>query len=445
VLVYCLGAAVLLALVMALTSGYDRHPDESNHLAAAVYYRDHFLPPVIGDPAVRDSYSVWGVSYLNYHWAEYFFAGKFAFLISPIVHDAKLGARLFNVFLFAMLAALFVYRLREGRELFIIASFLLVTPQVWYIFSYSNNDAFALFVAVLAAYQLAFPRSQFRKFLESHDVAPALPGGLVFGLLAGLLLVCKPNYWVFLLFAAVWLLLSFPLNRRSIQNYAVVSLAALCVFGFRVGLDLYVNGETNFAGASYINYFFNGLETKPGKLLAYQEEIAEPDFKPSTMQRERYSSRPDINMRAKGVTAFDMLKQWRWHVVSFESFTGVYGYMSIFAPTWYYKVMFLLYSLFVFYVAAAIMASRDRAAILQGVLTAITCGLSILISFYLSWSYAFQAQGRYLFPIVPMAALLVYANRKHLHGWVVNGFIAISFALSVWSFVFVGLAKINGE
>jgi hypothetical protein len=435
----------LLAFVMALASGYDRHPDEANHLSAAVYYRNHFLPPAIGDPAVRESYSVWGVSYLNYHWAEYFFAGKFALLVSPVIHDARLGARLFNVFLFFVLAAFFAYRFREEDEVFIIPCFLLVTPQVWYVFSYSNNDAFALFISVLAVYQIAFPRSLFRKFLESKNIAAALPGGLIFGLLAGLLLVCKPNYWVFLLFAAAWLLLSSPLKRRSIQKYAVVSLAALCVFGFRVGLDLYVNGETNFAGASYINYFFNGLETKPGKLLAYQEEIAEPDFKPSTLERDRYRSRPDINMRAKGVTIREMLYEWRWHIVSFESLTGVYGYMNIFAADRYYKAMFLLYLLFGAYLAAMIIMGRDRQAILQAVLTTAGGAVSVLISFYLSWNYAFQAQGRYFFPALPMIALLTFSNRKRLHSRLVNGFVLAAFALSVWSFVFVGLAKINDQ
>lgn len=445
ILPLCFGIAVLFALIMAVTSGYNHHPDEANHLSAAVYYRDHFLPPEIGDPAVRDSYSAWGVSYLNYHWAEYFIAGKFAFLVSPLVQDARLGARLFNVFLLAVLAAFFIYRFRSDRELFIIPCFLLITPQVWYVFSYCNNDAFALFVSVLAAYQIAFSRSLFRKFLDSRKLAAAPLGGITLGLLAGLLLVCKPNHWVFLLFAAAWLLLNFPVDRSTLQKYGVVTLVALSVFAFRVGLDLSVNGETNFAGASYINYFFNGLESRPGKLLAYQEEIAEPNFKPSTLESERYSSRPDINMRAKGVPASALLSEWRWHVLSFESFTGVYGYMNIFGPNWYYRAMFILYSLLVLYVITAVAISKDRNWVKQVALTAAASAISIILSFYLSWSYAFQAQGRYLFPIIPMVALLVYSNRRHLDGRLMNGLIAVSFVLSVWSFVFVGLARINGS
>ena len=70
----CLAIALILSAAMALTSEFNRHPDEIHHFEAAKYYVNHFLPPVIGDAAVRDSYSVYGVSYLNYHWLEYLLA-----------------------------------------------------------------------------------------------------------------------------------------------------------------------------------------------------------------------------------------------------------------------------------------------------------------------------------------------------------------------------------
>jgi hypothetical protein len=119
--------------------------------------------------------------------------------------------------------------------------------------------------------------------------------------------------------------------------------------------------------------------------------------------------------------------------------------MNIFAADRYYKAMFLLYLLFGAYLAAMIIMGRDRQAILQAVLTTAGGAVSVLISFYLSWNYAFQAQGRYFFPALPMIALLTFSNRKRLHSRLVNGFVLAAFALSVWSFVFVGLAKINDQ
>ncbi|MBI4179748.1 hypothetical protein HY522_10045, partial [bacterium] len=68
VLKVCLIIAPTLSAIMALTSGYNRHPDEYMHFEAAKYYIHHFFPPEIGDPSVANSYSYWGVSYLNYFW-----------------------------------------------------------------------------------------------------------------------------------------------------------------------------------------------------------------------------------------------------------------------------------------------------------------------------------------------------------------------------------------
>ncbi len=440
---YFLLAAIFLSFLMALASNYDRHPDEANHLSAAFYYIDHFLPPEIGDPAVRESYSVWGISYLNYHWVEYFLAGKFTFLISPIVRDPIVAARFFNVFLFALLAALFLYRSKEDHSEFIIPCFLLVTPQIWYVFSYSNNDAFAFFVSLLLVYQLGYPKSFLHEYLNSGSFSSKAIGGIFAGILGGLLLICKPNYWVVVIFAALWLLISSPLNTLALKKYTFTALIALTVFSFRIGLDLHVNGETHFSGFSYINYFLGGFETKQSKLLAYQEEIASYELKPSTLANDLANSRTEVKLRAKGTTAAEMFSKWRWHKMSFDSFAGGYAYMSLWGPIWYYRAMFLLFSAFGLYLAVRIFASKDRSALRQLAVVVFGSLLTLFISFYLSWNYAFQPQGRYLFPAIAMVALLVYSNRELFHNFVVNAFLFAAFCLSVYSFVFVALASIN--
>ncbi len=445
VLKYFLVIAIVLSASMALVSNYNRHPDEPNHLSAALFYTNHFLPPVIGDPAVRESYSVWGVSYLNYHWAEYFFAGKFVFLVSPLLRDPVTAARSFNVFLFASLAGLFFIHSRDDNTEFIIPCFLLITPQIWYIFGYSNNDAFALFVSLLITHQIAYSKSWLREFLQSDTLMSKLRGGILSGTLIGLLLICKPNYWVFLMFAALWMLVSFPLNTLSVKKYALMALVAASICAFRVGLDIYVNNETNFAGASYINYFFGGFEQGKGKLLAYQDEIAEYEFKPSTLENDLPNSRAEVKLRAKGTTLVEMFTKWKWHKLAFESFVGGYGYMNLWASKGYYYAMLILYFLFGAYLVSMIILSKNREAITQLGLFILGAVTTVLISVYLSWNYAFQPQGRYLFPVIAMLGLLVHANRHILHGFVVNAFLVAAFCLSAYSFIFVALAKINGE
>ncbi|MEJ7848065.1 MAG: hypothetical protein WKF92_08265 [Pyrinomonadaceae bacterium] len=438
----CLCFAVILSAAMALKSEYNRHPDEIHHFEAAKYYQTHFFPPAIGVPSVRDSYSTYGVSYLNYHWAEYFFAGKFMLLISPLIQSPLIAARFFSVFLFSILAGLFIYRSQDNSAVFIITSFLLITPQIWYVFSYVNNDAFALFVSVAAAYQLAYPKSLLNKFLETIIFREGLWGRIWFGFLAGLLLIVKPNYWTFLIFITLWLAAAFPFNARILKKFAFMFLIAVAVLTFRISLDFYVNGETNFVGFSYINKFFGSLETT-GKLLAFQEEIAEYPYRPSTLEKDLTNSHFGMKLKDKGVSLPQMFTQWKWHETSFNSFVGGYGYMNIWASGRFYKLMLLLYLGFGAYIIFSIIRVRDRKALKQFAIVTFGFFLTLFVSVMLSWIYAFQAQGRYFFPVIPMIGLFMYANRQLLNNSVVHAFLILTFLMSVYSFIFIGLARIN--
>lgn len=435
-------AAIILSALMALTSNFNRHPDEVHHLAAAQYYTNHFFPPEIGDPAVRDSYSIFGVSYLNYHWAEYFVAGKFMLLVSPVVQDPLIAARFFSVFLFAALAIFFIYRSKSDNSEFIIPCFLLITPQIWYVFGYVNNDAFALFISLLAAYQIAFPASVLNKFLVSEAFTEKISGGVLFGILCGLLLIVKPNYWTFLVFIFLWLLSAFPFNARILKKLAFMFLIAAAVLTFRVGLDFYVNGETNFVGFSYVNKVFGNVESQ-GKLLAYQEQIAEYSRRPSTLENDLINSDPDLRLKDKGLSLAQLFTEKKWHESSFKSFLGVYGYMNIWASGRYYLPFILLYLAFGLYAIFAVIRSRDKKSVVQLAITALGSFLTVFVSVMLSWIYAYQPQGRYLFPGIGMIGLFVYANRRHLNNLIVHAFIAGAFLFSVYSFIFWGLRMIN--
>lgn len=436
-------AAIGLAFAMALIGKYDSHPDEKEHFEATRYYFDHFLPPVIGDPAVRASYSFWGDSYLNYHWVEYLFAGKFALLLSSPGVSQLIAARLFQFFLFACLSTLFFYRAGNVRQEFIIPSFLLITPQIWYIFSYINNDAFAFVISILLSYQVACTNSSFNKFLQAGQMSEKYFSGVLVGLLAGALLTCKPNYWVFLIFISLWVLFDKPLNLHRLRRFAFILLIAVLFVGFRIKLDYHVNGETNFVGLSYINYVFSDYENKQGKLHAYQEEVADICCKPSTLRNNLMNSYPSLKLKAKGTPFAGLFYKYDWHRYSFYSFVGLYGYMAVSAGPNYYRCMLLLYAIFTLYLVLSVIRSRNGQAIGQLLITAFGCFLSAFVSVMMSWSYAFQPQGRYLFPIIGMIGLLVYSNRQNLHNWILHGFILAAFLLSLYSFVFVGLQKLK--
>lgn len=443
--------AILLSLAMALISDYNSHPDEIHHFLAAKYYKTNFLPPVIGDPAVRDTYSNYGVSYLNYHWIEYILAGKFALIISPLITNELIAVRLFNVFLFLILAIFFIYKSREDLQNLIFLCFFLISPQIWYIFGYINNDAFALFITIITAYQLGSEKSLFNKFVESSEFFSKLPGGILFGILVGLLLILKTNFFTFILFIFLWLVFNKPFTKRTkpfvdfnrLKKYALITLIAFSVLGFRIGMDFYVNDETNFVGLSYVNYISGNFEDKQNKLLKYQDDVAEYPYKPSTLENDLKNSDPPMKLKAKGYGYFHIFSKWKWHEMAFKSTVGTYGWMSIYASGWFYLLVGLLYLIFGVYLIYAILSSRNSESIVQLAVVLLASFLTIFVSTYLSWTYAIQAQGRYFFPIIGMLALLVYKNHKYLHNFFVNAFIVATFLLSVYSFIFVGLMRIN--
>ena len=66
----------------------------------------------------------------------------------------------------------------------------------------------------------------------------------------------------------------------------------------------------------------------------------------------------------------------------------------------------------------------------------------LLVSTFRSWFYDFQPQGRYLFPILGMAALGIYQFREKLNGYLPNTIFFLFWVLSFYSFVYQGLFRL---
>lgn len=146
----CLIVVLTLVTVMAYISHNNAHPDEYVHVAAVEYYKNHWLPPEILSDEIRCTYSPYGVSRLNSDEIYYFLAGKFSWLADNYFLDKYRNNRLFGV---VLLLCILLYTLKniDGR---LVALPFLVSPQVWYLFSYTNSDAFALVATYAAGCQI---------------------------------------------------------------------------------------------------------------------------------------------------------------------------------------------------------------------------------------------------------------------------------------------------
>ena len=195
-----LAAGLILAMTAISTTRVSVHPDEFSHLQAYEYYLDHVLPPAVKDPATVSSTSVWGFSYLFELDVVYDIAAHATTAVRAWAGNNLTAARMFQVTLWAILCVLAICRLRWS----IVLCVTLLSPQIWYVFSYWNADAFALFLALVAACLIADKSSGLHTFLCHGERRVA---AWIVAICLGLIIVSKTNYLpvvpVFLIWLAV--------------------------------------------------------------------------------------------------------------------------------------------------------------------------------------------------------------------------------------------------
>lgn len=240
----CLIVVLTLVTVMAYISHNNVHPDEYVHVAAVEYYKSHWLPPEILSDEIRCTYSSYGVSRLNSDEIYYFLAGKFAWLADNHFLDKYRNNRLFGVF---MLLCILMYALKSvaGR---LVALPFLVSPQVWYLFSYTNSDAFALLTTYAAGCQIVREKSALNRYLFQQDVNVSVLYGIIPGFFLGVLLLLKHNYLAFVLFALLcyvcyyFFKIEAEYRKKYLTRLGVVCLMGVVLFCSKKGVDVMVNG-----------------------------------------------------------------------------------------------------------------------------------------------------------------------------------------------------------
>lgn len=415
---------LVLITAMAVISKRNSHPDEYVHLAAASYYQDNWLPPDIEDEDIEDTYSVYGMSRLNNGEIYYLLAGKAANFFQALNIGKLLSLRLFNVLLFSLIVIYTVYS-APARA---VALPFLISPQIWYIFSYCTSDAFALFICFIAGCELVRPGSILNKALDSDSIVKRILPTLSVALLIGLLLLLKKNYYPFIAFFYICLLWRiFKSDSPGSRSTAIIRIIVLTVLaigfaGIRIGMDYYVNGPD-----------------RQEKIMAMQEKTAHKWYKPST---ELQNKHVHLYQKERGVPLKTLVFKANWFEKSFQTAVGMYGYFTIIAPDRYYEIAkwFALILLVYTYSNIFIRGSIEDSilAVFVGMLSVALIGVSL----YHSWTMDFQAQGRYLFPILSMFGLLLGRCRMFFDTRLFVLSISQLYLLGLYSFIFIALVNI---
>ncbi len=415
---------LLLITVIAATTVDRYHPDEHAHVAAAEYYKEHWIPPLVEDESIRHTYSVYGASRLNSGEIYYFFAGKFAKLLEILPFEGFLPYRLFNVFLFGLI---WLRTMREPQTR-LLAFIFLISPQLWYAFSYCTSDAFALFVAFGAGCQVLCKDSFLNRFLREPFSLKRLVGGLTAGLCLGLLFLLKANFYPFVagLFVVMfvsWLKYGADIGKKQfLRRISVVCLVAICILGVHKGIDISVNGFD-----------------KHERVVALANEIADPLFNMTSPLDVRS---PLLTIKERGQSLHMLLFGHRWIEKSFRSAFGVYGHTIIMGPEGFYDgVRWLGLAFFVFFFGSVFLKSPGLHKLEALVLLGISAAL-VGASIHHSWTMEIQAQGRYLFPIFSMFALVYARNYRYINARFFTVFVSGMFLLSTYSFITEAIGRI---
>ncbi|OLN24499.1 hypothetical protein DVDV_4165 [Desulfovibrio sp. DV] len=425
-LLFGLVAAGILAAMgtMALQSRLNVHPDELDHVNAGRYFIQYWDFPALDDPRLSNTFSNYGVTYLQQLDVVYFFAGKFARIVGPFVAADYIALRFFNIFLFAVLMGLFL-RLPDDRKISFLPLF--ITPQIWYVFSYFNGDAFPMFLSFCMVYAVA------------RLDPPAIPGSagenaaqtrrlLALGVLLGFVCISKQNYYVLAGFTLAFFGvcgLDAHNFKAAAKNAALVFLVAATLFGARWGYNVYVNRTV-----------------RPEVPTLNAEKYAIKDYKPSS--QEAGTQFWGLRMREQGLTYPQLFSIWTWHIWTFRTSFGVYDYMKIYAPFIYYRYVGYVFWALAGALAVSLVLHGGRGGIPALLVFLIFAGLTVFQSTWHSWVNDFQAQGRYLFPIGAMAGMTLARFAKAANRTLpVTGVLAAAMlVLSLYSFLWVGLPQI---
>lgn len=416
-------AILALIIVMFGNSKPNAHPDEYVHLQAVEYYQQHWLPPDVESDEIRSTYSVYGHSRLNNGEVYYLFAGKFSKIFQSMNIDRVQAVRSFNVFLFILI----IFYARYSIPARLVSLPLIISPQLWYVFSYCGSDAFSIFLCFVAAVQISDLRSLLNRLLDRPVGVKAGVAVVSIGIMVGLMLLMKKNYYPMI--GLFYFALFFRMYKQGLCQSRMVLIYVLLIS---------VIGLSIAAGRVGVDYLVNGAE-RADKIAAMQEKTAHRWFKPSNELHQNHIS---LYKKARGTTLQEVAFGEKWFAKTFNSAFGVYGYSTISAPEQFYD---LVRYLSIFAVAYLVLMLTVRGNHEERIYLSLVVILSVALigaSLHHSWTKDFQPQGRYLFPILPLIGVLLARNQAIFQCKTFHLLIAHFLALAFYSFIFVGLAAI---
>ena len=419
---YAMLVAFILILSMSSVSRINAHPDEYVHVLAARHYIDNHTPVQACKAGTEQSYSPYGFSRLNATEIAYFLNGKFTSLVAFMPTKDIFKVRLFNISLFAILLILSI----RSVPFRILCIPLLAMPQTWYLFSYVNSDAFALFISLILTQQLIDSNSSLRNLIASKKKQSRIAGSLGIGFLFAFCLLIKKNFYALDIFLVGWCTLQYFYSQRSIIADLKKLVPAIFI------------ASVFYSGWIFVHEQANDFQ-RTQRITECQQTKVHYRYRKDTPPHDQYHS---LYWRDKGYAFTDLFRN-HWGTKIFQSTFAHFGYLDILGADYYYSLLAIIATLLLLYICIEVL----RHGTLDQKLTlfmAVGIGMLLIsITAWKSWTKDFQPQGRYLFPLIPVLGLLLMQCRELLKPRIISSLILIMFIAGVFFFVQVGLVEIR--
>lgn len=408
--IYLIFFYVTIAILFVWISPAGANPDEQNHIQSAQYFMDwsHWWFPSLCDPACLETIgNVYAHSYLFDGDLSYLVLGKLGVVISSCIGEDFRVLRLSNLTFFLGMLTMSAWILDQRRWLLL---FPLCLPQVWYVAVYVNGDAFGLGLSILGVALAVQIACNSRKLTSSW--------GCGFMFVIGLIFCSKFNYAI-----VAWTLLTFTAVCFYFKNLPVV-FPILARLGLFLLLPLIL-----FKLPYYQNNGYRPVEVAK----AIKEESASALYRPSI----RGKSLLDSLTQGDGLKSVVLNPDW--HFSTARSFVGGFGLMSIFLP---HKAIALFYAVLIFTITSAIIRWQRLS---HQVIQSIGWSLAILAAFILPWAQSlaysltwdYQAQGRYVQPLIPLLLLVIAlftprCRAALLFSWLIMGVLLLGLSVAAY-------------
>ncbi len=403
----CIVIVLGLIVIMAAMSSTFAHPDEDVSAAAINYYLKYWGRPDFTTPEALNSFSDYGSSRLLEGTVYYFLAGKIGILLRNFLHIFAYFRGL-NVLLFAALAVLFW---KYGKKCPWLFAGMMLTPQLWYLFSYATSDAWDYFLAFMIIFLILFKGSGVNQALDSDGFVKKIGWIFALGVLFGLLLLGKQNYYLVFLLAFTIFLFRWYKSEKKILLLKKYLLICITCFGAAALL----NGVGQLDDQQ--GYLVNDLRTQ------------------ISSEKSQDASSLSQNLKDQGISLMDVLNDYKFGETSFKSFTGYYGWMSEESGFFYYLLIGALY--FNILLIHGKKAFKEKGELLIKYICAwVMAFISFFVSWYHSWTSDFQAQGRYLLPILFIVMWMDYeVDERETGKWEVVTALAGTYSFIVFGFL----------